>query len=948
MAFSKFKSKIHPQLFEEIKQFSPRPCQKKALNQGLLNQQNILVCSPTASGKTLVAEIAAINEILKTGKKAVYIVPLKSLASEKYDEFQQKYEKLGVKIGLSIGDLDSKDSWLKSKDLIIVTSEKMDSLIRHNAPWIPDIRIVIADEIHLLNDDSRGPTLEVLLTILKTKIKKIQLIALSATIGNPRELADWLDAELVYDEWRPVKLNQGFLFESKITLKKNQELLPYEKEELLSLIKHFKKKDSQMLIFCPTKATAEASAEKMKNLFSKNLISEKEKILSALSRPTRQCKRLAECIEKGVAFHHAGLVHSQKKLIENSFRESKIKAIFCTPTLAMGLNLPADVVIMKSLKRFSKQRGIAWIPVLEYHQMCLPYTEKLILKSGKEIEIGDIVENKLKDKILSFNSENNSIQFKEPNKFYKSKASKIITLKTTLGTEIKLTDNHPILIQREGKLSWVNAKQINTNDKIIYQAFNKFQHNKLPFFYELLPKEKVFVKNVGFLIQYAKEKLNITEKELAKKLDVYYKLIYHYKNNIKAIPLITVLKLCNILEYDNNKTAKIIQKIKSSYGSIIHLPKKINDDFLWLVGLIATDGNLNKQIDKRTKSEYTNIRISNTNKNIINKAIDVLKKFGFSPYISKKDNLITIEVGSTLLAKVIKTHFKIPYNNKTCSVKIPEVLLSSNPKKIGAYLAGVFDGDGTYTNISNKKFPKTKNRRILFATSSKEFSEGIHKLLLRLGIISKISEDRKITSTKLKGKKVTFAKPKYYVYFYKIKYIAKFQKNVKPVKAKINVKYSNYHNKNKYLNLKEDYEFIGILSKKTEKGSFPVYNLQIKDNENYFASNILVHNCGRAGRPQSKSKEGIAISIAKTLAEKEIIEKKYINGKSEPILSKLAVEPILRQVVLALVASKLVLNKEDLLDFFKKTFYGLQYGDDWTFEGKILSVLKTLQKYIYM
>ncbi len=368
MDFSSFEKKIHSALFKEIKNLSPRPCQKKALKQGLLEKSNILVCSPTASGKTLVAEIAAINSILKTGKKAIYIVPLKSLASEKYDEFKEKYEKIGIKIGISIGDLDSKDPWLKNKDLIIATSEKMDSLIRHNASWISQINIAVIDEIHLMNDESRGPTLEVLITALKKRIKNIQVISLSATIGNPRELADWLDAELVYDEWRPVKLSQAVFFEDKITLKKSQKI-SLEKDELFSLVKYFKEKGLQMLVFCPTKKTAESSAEKASAIFNSNLEDEKSKILSALPQPTKQCKKLAKCIEKGVAFHHAGLVNSQKKLIENSFRKRKVKAIFCTPTLAMGLNLPADIVIMKSLKRFSKRFGNAWIPVLEYHQM---------------------------------------------------------------------------------------------------------------------------------------------------------------------------------------------------------------------------------------------------------------------------------------------------------------------------------------------------------------------------------------------------------------------------------------------------------------------------------------------------------------------------------------------------------------------------------------------------
>ncbi len=192
-----------------------RPAQEKAIKAGLLTGKNLLVCTPTASGKTLVAELAMLNTILVNGGKAVYIVPLKALASEKYNEFKRKYSHL-IKVALSIGDFDSSDQYLMDYDLIITTSEKLDSLIRHNAPWIPMLRVVVVDEIHLLNDPERGPTLEVLITILKRILKNVQIIALSATIGNPKQLASWLNAELVIDDWRPVKLKKGVFFNNEI------------------------------------------------------------------------------------------------------------------------------------------------------------------------------------------------------------------------------------------------------------------------------------------------------------------------------------------------------------------------------------------------------------------------------------------------------------------------------------------------------------------------------------------------------------------------------------------------------------------------------------------------------------------------------------------------------------------------------------------------------------
>ena len=159
--------------------------------------------------------MAALSTIISGEGKVIYIVPLKALATEKYKEFKRDYGNK-IKIALSIGDLDSSDPYLIDYDFIICTAEKFDSLLRHNAFWISGIKTVIVDEIHLLNDHERGPTLEILLTILKQVIKNAQIIGLSATIGNAEELAEWLDAELVFDEWRPVTLHKGIYLDGKI------------------------------------------------------------------------------------------------------------------------------------------------------------------------------------------------------------------------------------------------------------------------------------------------------------------------------------------------------------------------------------------------------------------------------------------------------------------------------------------------------------------------------------------------------------------------------------------------------------------------------------------------------------------------------------------------------------------------------------------------------------
>lgn len=217
MELKSIKDKIPSQLYnileKDIKEL--RPAQEKSIKKGLLEGKNLLVCTPTASGKTLIAELASLKTILEGKGKAIYIVPLKALATEKFKDFKKRYEG-AARVALSIGDIDSADSYLIDYDLIITTSEKLDSLIRHHSPWLSLVSTIIVDEIHLLNDAERGPTLEIILTILRQLLKKAQIIGLSATIGNSEELAEWLNAELVVDKWRPVKLHKGVYFDGEV------------------------------------------------------------------------------------------------------------------------------------------------------------------------------------------------------------------------------------------------------------------------------------------------------------------------------------------------------------------------------------------------------------------------------------------------------------------------------------------------------------------------------------------------------------------------------------------------------------------------------------------------------------------------------------------------------------------------------------------------------------
>lgn len=202
---------------DEIKRFYENsgilelyPPQAEAVEKGLLEGKNLLAAIPTASGKTLLAELAMLKSVLNGGK-ALYIVPLRALASEKFRRFQE-FSVLGMRVGISTGDYDRRDEGLGINDIIVATSEKTDSLLRNETAWMQEISVVVADEVHLIDSPDRGPTLEITLSKLRRMNPSCQVLALSATVGNADELAAWLDAELVLSEWRPTDLMEGVFY----------------------------------------------------------------------------------------------------------------------------------------------------------------------------------------------------------------------------------------------------------------------------------------------------------------------------------------------------------------------------------------------------------------------------------------------------------------------------------------------------------------------------------------------------------------------------------------------------------------------------------------------------------------------------------------------------------------------------------------------------------------
>lgn len=372
------------------------PPQAEAVERGLLDGKSMLLAMPTASGKTLLAELAMLKAALQ-GRRSLYIVPLRALATEKYDSFK-KFRDLGVSIGISTGDFDKRDERLGKNQIIIATSEKADSLMRNGASWVRDLSVLVVDEIHLLNDPGRGPTLEMTITKLRHCNPGLQVIGLSATIANAPEIASWLKAEMVSSDWRPISLREGVICNGKLVFSDGESALAGSKtakDEAMALVKDTLAQSAQILIFENSRKNAEAAASRLTGLIpASEATSELSQSILATGE-SETALRLANCVSRGVAFHHAGLLSEQRRLVEQGFRENKIKVIASTPTLAAGLNLPARRVLIKSYRRYEYGRGMVAIPVIEYRQMAGragrpgldPYGESFLMaKDNSEVQ----------------------------------------------------------------------------------------------------------------------------------------------------------------------------------------------------------------------------------------------------------------------------------------------------------------------------------------------------------------------------------------------------------------------------------------------------------------------------------------------------------------------------------------------------------------------------------
>jgi helicase len=328
------------------------PPQEEAIKAGLLDtNENFVIATPTASGKTLLAELAMLKSILTASGQCLYVVPLNALAYEKYQNFKGKYSSV-AKVGISTGDYESSSRYLERYDIVILTLEKLDSLTRLKPAWLRKISVVVVDEVHVIGEEKRGPRLEGAMARFMSSNPSARVIALSATIANVEEFGKWLHACVIRSDWRPVPLKEEIFL-----AKDDQKII----ERVIAEVK----RGSQILVFVNTKRGAASFSRKI----AAQLSLESEELNKLAEKVDIGVDDLAEIVRCGVAYHNSWLHPEQRRAIEDSFRNRILKVICCTPTLAMGVSLPAKVVLIRNYKFFTFGRGIEPMPLFWIKQV---------------------------------------------------------------------------------------------------------------------------------------------------------------------------------------------------------------------------------------------------------------------------------------------------------------------------------------------------------------------------------------------------------------------------------------------------------------------------------------------------------------------------------------------------------------------------------------------------
>jgi helicase len=338
------------------------PVQEVAVQRyGLFEGRSLVISSPTSSGKTFVGEMAAMRATF-AGKRVLYLTPLRALAEEKFRTFRTRYGAYGVKVVVATRDRREFDRDIEQGNfhLAVMVYEKLSQLLVRQPHLLRSVALVVVDELQMLGDPERGPGLELSLTKLLASTPRPQVLGLSAVLREAQQVADWLEADLLFQDERPVELYRGVLLGDRFRYKTynggeegEEQFAGADSDDprdmLFANVKHLAHKGEQILIFLKGKRDTVQCALALAEMIE---LPPAKAALAALEplEETALKAQLRTAFSGGVAFHHADLTPEERAVVEANYRDGSLKVIACTTTLAFGVNLPATTVFLEAVK----------------------------------------------------------------------------------------------------------------------------------------------------------------------------------------------------------------------------------------------------------------------------------------------------------------------------------------------------------------------------------------------------------------------------------------------------------------------------------------------------------------------------------------------------------------------------------------------------------------------
>ncbi len=856
------------------------------------NQENVLVSAVTGSGKTLTGFLAILNELiiladdgkLENKVYCIYNSPLRALVNDVYfnletplkemEEIAKK--KFNIKIGVRTGDTTAteKQKMLIHTPNILVTTPESLALVITSPKFrdkLRDVKYFIMDEVHSLAENKRGVYLSLSLERLHELAGNFVRIGLSATAEPLEEIAKFVVGN--NRECKIAKIDLTKKMDLKV-LSPLKDLINTNFEEthnaMYDLINKLIQDHKTTLIFTNTRSATERVVHYLKEKYPKNYT-------------------------ENIGAHHGSLSKEHRLDLEKRMREGKLKAIVCSTSLELGIDIGyIDLVIMlgspKSIARCT--------------QRCLPYESRILLADGTYKSIGEIVENKLDLEVLSYDKNKGFIK-NRINNYHKNNPSNLININLHSGLSLRCTEEHPILTKR----GWILARELKFEDEIA-ELFD-FKHGKVPYIYEVIDQKDFYVENrFDFLRkivdQYVK-KNNILYSDFARLIEIKQNHLQNYLRKIgrkKSIRLDLFLKIMDLCKVKKELYLPYLKELKSKSWHRLPLPLKFDSDFMWLSGVVASDGAITK--NKRTRE--LKIKIGNKDHKLLEECQKIFNRFGFySKILKTKRETYTLECGSKLLAQMMLSLGIKKGREKSYNIEVSNVLNRLPKELVVPYIEGVLEGDG---NV---------NKNIRIFSASKKFMIGLHNLLNRFGIYNHFTKWKAKTSKLIK----------------KINYENIYCLNIgRNEHVKELLKYCTFKGKKskflrdqKYGISKNDIEiaknicWTKIKTIIKEDNNEFVYNITLeKHPNNYFVESVLTHNCGRSGHRLHDTIKGRLIVLDRDdLIESSVMLKNVLERNIDKIHIPQNCLDVLAQQIYGIAISDQI-HIDNLLKLIKRSY----------------------------